>query len=127
MHISLFALTMTLAWSEVGSFLRLVDPKLFYLLVSGAVWGLIYLWRKFSISTWDAVTRQKPWVQTLPALVLSGLLSAAPAIGKDVWTVLQDVILGLVFGGGGSIFLHHVAKAAPIPYNGGKPQPPPAG
>jgi len=105
-------------WQDV---VHKVDPRVFYLLVSGAVFGVIWLWRRISIASWDAVTRGRPMIQQLPALVLSALMSAAPAVGKDFWSVVSDTILGVVFSGGGAILAHHLLKAAPVPYQGGKP------
>lgn len=100
-------------------------PKLFYLAAAGAVFGVIYAWRKFARASWDFVTMKNPVIQQLPALVLSGLISAAPAIGQDFWTVLLDIIEGVILSGVGPIVAHHVLKATPaIPYGNPPPAPP---
>jgi hypothetical protein len=112
--------------------LKTLDPRLFYLLVAGLCFMLIWAWRRFHFSSWEAVTRHNPVLERLPALILSGLLSAAPAIGKDTWSVITEIVMGIVLGGGGATVGHHLLKAAPnkiIPYQGGaKPKdgdPPP--
>jgi len=103
-----------------------IDPKLFYLLVSGFVGGIVYLWRRISIASWDWVTRKSPAVQTLPALVLAALISAAPAAGLPMIKVIEQVILGAFAGALPAIAGHDVMKAIPwLPYNGGKPRTPP--
>jgi len=107
------------------AFLQSLDPKLVYLMISGIAGGIIYLWRKFSIESWDAVTRHNEILQTLPALILSGLMSAAPAVGKGLWTVIGNIIVGAIVGGSTAIVGHQVLKASPLPYNGGQPLPPP--
>ena len=119
---------------SIKAWLDSVDPKLFYLAVSGLVGGLVYLWRRFSISSWDWVTRKSPAVQTLPALVLAGLISAAPTAGLPMIKVIEQIILGAFAGALPAIAGHTVLKAIPwLPYNGGvKPTPakvdiPPAG
>lgn len=101
-----------------------IDPKLFYLAVAGLTWLLIYAWRKFSISTWNAVTRQKPILENLPALVLSGLMSAAPAIDKGFLAVVVNLIYGAIASGSVSIVTHHMLKDSPLPYEGAGGTPP---
>jgi hypothetical protein len=103
------------------AFLQAQDPKMFYTAVAMLTGGLIYLWRRFSFSTWEAVTRKQPLLQDLPALVLAGLMSAAPAIGKGFIPVLGNILFGILFGGGTAIFGHHALKDSPLPYNGAKP------
>lgn len=102
-------------------FIQTIDAKLIYALIAGIVWLVIYLWRRFSIASWEAVTKRSPFLQQLPALILSGLLSAMPAIGKDLWTALQQIALGMLFGGGGAAAVHNLLKASPIPYTGAVP------
>jgi len=106
------------------NFIRSLDPKLFYALVAGLTWLVLYVWRRISIASWDAVTKKSPALQQLPALVLSALMSAAPAIGKGVGDVVQQVLLGVLFGGGGAALLHNLPAASPLPYTGNrKPEP----
>lgn len=101
-------------------------PKLFYVAAAGAVFGIIYLWRRYARASWDFVTMRNPVIQQLPALVLSGLISAAPALGQDFWTVLLDILEGVILSGVTPIVAHHVLKATPaIPY-GNPPAGPPA-
>jgi hypothetical protein len=102
-------------------FLANLDPMLFYTAVSAATGLLIYLWRKISYASWDAVTRRNPLLQNLPALVLAGLMSAAPALGKPFWPALGTIVFGILFGGGTAIFSHHALKDSPLPYTGGAP------
>lgn len=107
------------------NFIRALDPKLFYALVAGVTWLVLYLWRRISIASWDAVTKKSPALQQLPALVLSALMSAMPAIGKDAVDVIQQVLLGLLFGGGGAALLHNLPAASALPYTGGRKAAPP--
>ena len=111
--------------TTVLAFLTRLDPKLFYALVAGTTWLALYLWRRISIASWDAVTKKSPWLQQLPALILSALLSAMPAIGRGVFNVVQQVLLGMLFGGGGAALLHNLPAASPLPYTGARPAPPP--
>lgn len=102
--------------------LKTFDPRLFYMAVAGFCFGLIYLWRKALPASWEAVTRHNAVLQRIPALVLSGLLSAAPALGKDMWSTVTEIVMGVVISGGGATVGHHLLKAAPdkiIPYRGG--------
>lgn len=101
------------------------DPKLFYAIVAGLTWLLIYLWRKFSLGTWDALTKGRPFVEHMPALILSGLISLAPALDKGFWPALENLIYGIVFGGGAAVFGHRFLKDSPLPYTGGTPPPKP--
>jgi hypothetical protein len=115
-------------FENIKAALDAVDPKLFYLIVSGIVGGVIWAWRRLSISSWDWVTRRSPSIQQLPALVLAGLLSYAPAAGLPLIKVLEQVILGALAGALPAIAGHEMMKKIPqLPYNGGKaPAAPPA-
>jgi hypothetical protein len=105
-------------------FIRSLDPKIVYTAVSALAGLMVYVWRKVSIESWDAVTRKNEILQTLPAVILSGLMSAAPAIGKPLINVVANIVFGAFFGGAGAIVGHQVMKASPLPYNGGvKPEP----
>jgi prepilin signal peptidase PulO-like enzyme (type II secretory pathway) len=107
------------------TFLASLDPRIFYAGTAGLAWLLIYAWRKISMASWDAVTRKNPLLQNLPAIVLSGLISAAPAINKSFVNTLFDVIYGAFAGGAMSIVGHHMLKDSPLPYQGGGPGPKP--
>lgn len=100
-------------------YIRSLDPKIVYSAVSALAGLIIYVWRKVSISTWDAITRKNEILQTLPAVILSGLMSAAPAIGKPMLNVVANIVFGAIFGGAGAIVGHQVLRASPLPYNGG--------
>jgi len=104
-------------------FLQSLDPKLVYAMISAIAGLIIYAWRKISIASWDAVTRKNELLQALPAMILAGLMSAAPAIGKDTWNVVGNIVFGAVFSGGASIVGHQLLRASPLPYNGGQPLP----
>jgi hypothetical protein len=105
-------------------FIQSLDPKIVYSAVSALAGLMVYAWRKISIESWDAVTRKNEILQTLPAVILSGLMSAAPAIGKPLINVVANIVFGAFFGGAGAIVSHQVLKASPLPYNGGiKPDP----
>ena len=106
-------------------FLQSLDPKLVYAMISAIAGLLIYAWRKISIASWDLVTRKNEILQTLPAMILSGLMSAAPAIGTPTWNLVGNIVFGAFFSGGASIVGHQILKASPLPYNGGQPLAPP--
>lgn len=114
------------AMTSFRLFLASLDPRMFYAATAGLVWLVIYAWRKVSIASWDVVTRKSPLLQNLPAVVLAGLISAAPAINKSFVNTLFDVIYGALAGGALSVFSHHVMKDSPLPYQGGGPAPKPA-
>jgi hypothetical protein len=107
------------------AFLASLDPEVFYTAVAMLTGGLIYLWRKLSYASWDAVTRKNPLLQDLPAVILSGLMSVAPALDKAFWPALGHILFGAVFGGGTAIVAHHALKDSPLPYTGGTPPEPP--
>jgi hypothetical protein len=108
------------------AFMAGLDPKVLYTATAGVVWLTIYAWRKVSMASWDAVTRQNPLLQNLPAMVLSGLISAAPHFDKGFVTALVDIVYGAATAGSLSIVSHHMLKDSPLPYQGGGPAPKPA-
>jgi hypothetical protein len=102
--------------------LATMNPRMFYLLVAGGVFLLIYMCRRFAPGLWDTVTLHRPKLQALPALLLSALFTAMPAFGKGMWDVITEVVIGVAVGGG-TIAGHHILKAMPdkiVPYHGGK-------
>jgi hypothetical protein len=101
-------------------YIRSLDPKIVYSAISAQAGLMIYVWRKVSIKTWDAVTRKNEMLQTLPAIILSGLMSAAPAIGKPLLNVVANIVFGALFGGAGAVVSHQILKASPLPYSGGQ-------
>lgn len=107
-------------WQEV---VQTTDPMVFYGAVAGLTWLLIWAWRRFLPNAWVFVTKKSPNLQQMPAFVLAGLMSAAPAIGvKSIWQVVQQVVIGSVASGLTSIGVHTFAKEATfLPYQGGKP------
>jgi hypothetical protein len=110
--------------TNLRAVLNSLDPKLYYLLVAGVTWLLIYLWRRISLASWNAVTQQKPFLQQLPALFLSALLAAAPKIGPGFLGHLSEILVAIVLSGGGAIGIHTALAASPLPYTGGLPPPP---
>lgn len=107
-------------WREV---VQSTDPLIFYGAVAGMTWLLIWAWRRFLPNAWVFVTKKSPNLQQLPAFVLAGLMSAAPAIGvKSIWQVVQQVLIGAMASGLGSMGIHTAMKEATfLPYQGGKP------
>jgi hypothetical protein len=95
----------------------------FYGAVAGLTWLIIWAWRRYFPNAWVFVTKKSPNLQQLPAFILAGLMSAAPAIGvKSIWQVVQQVIIGSVASGLGSMGIHTAMKEATfLPYQGGKP------
>jgi hypothetical protein len=105
------------------TFLEHLDPKVVYLVVAGLTWLLVWAWRKFLPGLWDAVTKKGAALQQLPALILSALLSAAPALGKPLWEAVQQVVIGTVLGWIGSTGFHVIVKDNPaVPYDGARKQ-----
>lgn len=107
-------------WQEV---VQSTNPVLFYGVVAGLTFLLVWAWRRFFPNAWVFVTKKSPNLQQLPALVFSALLSAAPAIGvKSIWEVVQQVLIGMFASGIGSMGIHTAMKEATfLPYQGGKP------
>ena len=107
---------------HVKNILDGINPTLFYLAVSGVTWLLVWAWRRWLPGLWVAATKKSPTLQQLPALVLAGLMSAAPALGRPLWDVVQQVVLGAIMGALTSAGIHWSAKEIPwVPYQGGKP------
>lgn len=100
-----------------------IDPTLFYGMVAGLTWLIIWAWRRFLPNTWVWATKKSPNLQQLPAFVLAGLISAAPAIGiKSIWEVVQQVLIGAFASGLTSMGIHTAMKEATfVSYRGGKP------
>ena len=107
-------------WREA---VQATNPMLFYGAVSGATWLLIWAWRRYLPNAWVFVTKKSPNLQQLPAFILAGLMSAAPAIGvKSIWEVVQQVLIGMFASGLGSMGIHTALKETTlVPYQGGKP------
>lgn len=102
-------------------FVEHLDPKIAYLVVAGLTWLLVWLWRRFLPGAWDAVTRRGAALQQLPALVLSALLSTAPALGKPLWEAVQQVVISTVLGWLTATGFHVALKDNPVvPYDGAR-------
>lgn len=92
------------------------NPALPYLVIPAIAWLVVYLWRRFSMSSFEKLPDS---VQALPAMLLSAILSAASS-GGDFKKALLDTVVGFV-SGLTAVGLHHALKAAPGPYQGGPP------
>ena len=101
-------------------FLQKLDPKIVYLAVAGLTWLIVWAWRRYLPKVWDAVTKKGPVLQQLPAIVLSALMSAAPAIGKPLAQAVQDVLISTVLGWLTASGFHFALKEAPVPYDGAR-------
>lgn len=109
-----------------------IDPKAIYLLVAGLTWLIVWAWRRWLPGLWDTVTQKGAALQQLPALVLSALLSTAPALGKPLWEAVQQIVISTAMGWFSSMGLHVALKDNPaVPYDGARkalgraPVPPP--
>jgi hypothetical protein len=102
-------------------FIEQLDPKIAYLLVAGLTWLLVWAWRRWLPGLWDTVTRKGAALQQLPALVLSALLSTAPALGKPLWEAVQQIVISTAMGWFSSMGLHVAMKDIPaLPYDGAR-------
>lgn len=107
-------------WQEV---VESTNPMIFYGAVAGLTWLLIWVWRRYFPNAWVFVTKKSPNLQQLPAFIFAGLISAAPVVGvKSIWEVVQQVLIGSLASGLGSMGIHTAMKEATfLPYQGGKP------
>jgi len=103
------------------TFIEKLDPRIAYLLTAGLTWLLVWAWRRFLPKLWDAVTQKGAALQQLPALVLSALLSTAPAMGKPLWEAVQQILISTTLGWLGATGFHVMAKDNPmVPYDGAR-------
>lgn len=109
----------------LAGWLLSIDPKLWYLAASGAVWLVTYLWRRFFPGVWAAATAKSPALAQLWLSVLGALLSAAPAVGKPLGAFVEELLVGAVLSAIGAQGLHAMFKALPsgiVPYTGAHQQ-----
>lgn len=95
--------------------LAAVHPLLPFICIAAIVGGLVYLWRRFSPTTFDKLP---PQIQALPALLISAILAGASS-GGDVGRMMIDAAIG-AFSGLLSVGGHEALKRLPGPYLGGK-------
>lgn len=114
------------------SFIEHIDPRIAYLLVAGLTWLLIWAWRRWLPGLWDTVTKKGAALQQLPVLILSALLSTAPALGKPLVEAVQQIVISTALGWLSSMGFHVMLKDNPaLPYDGarkalGRPPVPPS-
>jgi prepilin signal peptidase PulO-like enzyme (type II secretory pathway) len=104
------------------TFLDNIDPKVWDLVAAGAVFLVMWLWRRLLPSLYTTVTNKSPAIAQLPIVLLGALISAAPAFGKPFWDVIQQTILGAVLSAVGAQGFHAMFKALPVPYTGAQKQ-----
>jgi hypothetical protein len=100
------------------AFLGLFDEKWTFLIVTGLVWLLTWLWRKYAPGLWAAAIAKNPTLPQLYLFVLAALLSANPASGKATFDIVQDTLLKALLAVLGANGLHAILKASSLPYNG---------
>ena len=118
------------------TFLQQLDPRVAYGAVAGLTFLIVWAWRRFLPGLWDAVTKRGAALQQLPGLVLSALLSTAPALGKPLFQAVQEILISTAFGWIGASGVHVLMKDNPaVPYDGARkalgrppiaPSPPPS-
>lgn len=95
------------------------DPKWSFLLVTGFLFLLTWLWRRYLPGLWVAMAAKSPTLPQLPLTVLATLLSANPTPGKAMFDVIQQALLQAILAVLGANGLHSIAKASTLlPYNG---------
>lgn len=103
---------------QLLSLLGAFDPKWAFLLVSGFLFLVTWLWRRYLPGLWAAAAAKSPTLPQLPLVVLAALISANPAPGKPMFDVVQQALLQAVLAVLGANGLHAVLKASTLPYNG---------
>lgn len=103
---------------SLKALLDAIDPKVWYLATSGVIWLVTWLWRRYLPGLWATVTQRSPAFAQLPLFVLGAILNAGPALGKPLWDVVQQSLLGAVLALIGANGAHAVLKSLPGPYDG---------
>jgi len=103
---------------QLLAFLGAFDEKWTFLLVTGLIFGLTYLWRRLLPGLWAAAVAKSPTLPQLPLLVLAALMTANPAPGRPLFDVVQQTLLEAVLAVLGANGLHAIAKASKLPYTG---------
>jgi hypothetical protein len=103
---------------QVKAFLESLDPRAWYLASAGIVWLVTWIWRRFLPGLWALATAKGPALTQLPVIVLGALISAAPAIGKPLWALVQETIVGAILSAVSAQGVHAALKALPVPYDG---------
>lgn len=104
---------------DLLSLLGAFDPKWSFLLVSGFLFLLTWLWRRYLPGLWAAIAAKSPTLPQLPLIVLGTLISVNPVPGKAMFDVIQQALLQAVLAVLGANGLHSVMKASTLlPYNG---------
>lgn len=89
--------------------LAAVHPLAPYIAIAAVAWLVVYLWRRFHPASFEKMPK---WVQGVPAVIVSAILSGVSDPGDAIWHALVEA----VFGGGAGAFSvagHHFAKALP--------------
>ena len=93
-----------------------IHPLLPYLTIALLVGLAIWLWRTYSPRTFELLP---PAVQSLPAVLLSAVLTAASSGSTTVGHAMVEAVIGALSGlvavGG-----HEALRRAPVPYLGGR-------
>jgi len=108
--------------AQLATWLLKIDPKIWYLAAAGIVWLLTYLWRRFWPSMWAAANAKNPALSQLWLTMLGALISSAPAIGKPLGTMVEEMLVGAVLTTIGAQGIHAMLRAAPVPYTGAHTQ-----
>ena len=108
------ALTQLHAWlASARAFLDGLYPGLSNALLALLAVFAVWLLKKLRP---DLFAKLPPSVQALPALFVSGVLSALTAVEPTLAAVLANFLGGAAVGGAAAVGLHHMAKASPLPY-----------
>lgn len=109
------------ALAAVATWLGLIDPKVWYIAVSAAVWLVTWLVRRYASDTWARIVSINPAMAQVWNVVLGALLSAAPQIGRPLWDVVQQTVISAVLGALGANGIHAFLRDMPskvVPYDG---------
>lgn len=107
---------------QLKTFLESLDPKVWYLAVSGMIFLLTWLWRRFLPALWAAAVAKSPAIPQVWMMVLGALMSAAPAVGQGIGKIVQQTLLGAVFSALGANGYHAFLRDMPGPYDGAQRQ-----
>ena len=106
---------------QLKTFLESLDPRVWDLAVSGLIFLLTWVWRRFLPGLWAAAVAKSPVLPQLWMMVLGALVSAGVTAGHG-GTIVQQVVLGAVFAAIGANGLHAFLRDMPGPYDGAQKQ-----
>jgi hypothetical protein len=112
--------------AEIKTFLDALDPRLFWIVISLVVLGVIQLWRWVHPASFDKVPAR---IKALPAVALGAILAATAS--DDVTQIVMNLVIGAL-SGVGAVGAHETVRrlatgesnTSPIPRGSARPPTP---